>query len=597
MKELFHFIKRFHTYAGKILYMNLLGMVVVSFLDGVAILLLIPMLTISGILDISNNTSSMLGFLNKFHIFPKGIDLSLVLGIYISLVIGQSLLEKKLAIRDVKIHQGFMNHIKEETYKSLLFVKWEFYLKTRKSNLINSLTKDINRVGMGLKMCMLMLTNLIFTIIQIGIAFWLSAQISSLILICGLALAFFSWKFVKQAKTVGKESTQLSRKYLSGMTENLNGIKDIKTNTLENSRIAWLKTLNSKMLNEQVKFVKIQTNSQLSYKVALAIIITSFIALSVQFFHNEPEKILVVIILFSRLWPRFVGIQSNLQQLALTVPAFKVLVDLENRTKSSREMENSDFENINPLYFAKKIECRNVFFRYHLKNQTFALRDINIEIPANCMTAIVGKSGAGKSTLIDILMGLNQPAKGEVLIDDFPLTKENLLAFRKTISFVPQDPFLFNTTIKKNLLLMEPNATDEQMWEALEFAAADDFVKRLPKGLNTRIGDRGISLSGGERQRLVIARAILRKPAILILDEATSALDTENEFKIQEALEKIKGRMTIIIIAHRLSTIRNADQVLVLKKGRIIQKGSYIELANDESGIFSHYLDKQLISH
>ena len=142
--------------------------------------------------------------------------------------------------------------------------------------------------------------------------------------------------------------------------------------------------------------------------------------------------------------------------------------------------------------------------------------------------------------------------------------------------------------------MIEPNATEEQIWEALEFSAAEDFVKRLPNGLDTVIGDRGIKLSGGERQRLVLARAILRKPAILVLDEATSALDTENESKIQAALDRLKGKMTIIVIAHRLSTIKNADQVIVLEQGEIIQTGEFNQLANDKKGVFSHLLQKQL---
>ena len=179
-------------------------------------------------------------------------------------------------------------------------------------------------------------------------------------------------------------------------------------------------------------------------------------------------------------------------------------------------------------------------------------------------------------------MGLNQPEKGKVLIDGMVLNKENLLSLRRSVSYVPQEPFLFNTSIRDNLLMIEPNATEEQIWEALEFAAAADFVKRLPNGLSTVIGDRGIKLSGGERQRLVLARAILRKPAILVLDEATSALDTENEAKIQAALDRLKGKMTIIVIAHRLSTIKNADQVIVLDNGEIIQNGKFNELAQDK---------------
>ncbi|MGG7621719.1 ABC transporter ATP-binding protein [Bacillus coreaensis] len=590
MKEFMHYFKQLYQYTGNIMYINFLGMVVVSFLDGVAILLLIPILSISGIINSANESSLMWVFSDLLKDLPTGIGLPFILGFYVILVLGQNLLQRNLSIRDIKIHQGFINHLKEEIYQSLLHVKWEFIIRTRKSNLINSLTKDINRVSTGIKMFMQFITNFIFTLIQIGIAFWLSPQIASLVLVCGLGLAFFSWKFVRQAKNLGKESTDISRAYLAGITDHLNGLKDIKTNRLEKSRMTWLKSLNIKMLDEQVKFVELQTSSQLSYKTAFALILSCFIFFSANLFYTQPEKLLIVIIIFSRLWPRFVTIQSNLQQLALTIPAFKVLLALQNETKQLIEVSD-DNEEI--LYMNKMIECKNVCFKYNGDNTSYALQNINLQILANHMTAIVGQSGAGKSTLVDILMGLQRPETGEVLIDGMPLTDDKLLALRKTISFVPQDPFLFNASIRQNLLLMNPTAPEEHLWASLEFAAAD-FVKELPNGLDTPLGDRGIRLSGGERQRIVLARAILRNPSILILDEATSSLDTDNESKIQMALERLKGKMTVIVIAHRLSTIHNADQVIVLDKGRIVQKGEYIQLANDKKGIFRSFLNKQL---
>ena len=248
---------------------------------------------------------------------------------------------------------------------------------------------------------------------------------------------------------------------------------------------------------------------------------------------------------------------------------------------------------IKSIEFNEQIECRNVYFRYS-EEGSYALSNVNLIIPSNQMTAFVGRSGAGKSTLIDLLMGLNQPEKGDVLIDGVPLKSEHLLSLRRSISYVAQDPFLFNTSIRENLVLVAPESSDDDLWDALEFSSAAEFVKKLPDGLDTLIGDRGIKLSGGERQRLVLARAILRKPKILVLDEATSALDTENESKIQEAIERLKGKMTIIVIAHRLSTIRNADQVVVLDEGEVIQRGGFNQLANEKRNVFSQLLQNQV---
>jgi ATP-binding cassette subfamily C protein len=190
-------------------------------------------------------------------------------------------------------------------------------------------------------------------------------------------------------------------------------------------------------------------------------------------------------------------------------------------------------------------------------------------------------------------MGLNSPERGEVLVNGHPLKDELLLSLRQAISYVPQDAFLFNTSVRENLLTVNAQASEKELWEALEFAMADQFVKNLPQGLDTVIGDRGMKISGGERQRLVLARAILKKPALLILDEATSALDTNNENKIKESIDRLKGKVTIVVVAHRLSTIQAADQVLVLEEGKVIQKGSFDQLAYEEEGAFHKLLEGQ----
>ena len=180
-----------------------------------------------------------------------------------------------------------------------------------------------------------------------------------------------------------------------------------------------------------------------------------------------------------------------------------------------------------------------------------------------------------------------------MLVNGQPLKDELLLSLRQSISYVPQDSFLFNTSVRENLLTVNAQASERELWEALEFAMAAQFVENLPQGLDTVIGDRGMKISGGERQRLVLARAILKKPALLILDEATSALDTNNENKIKESIDRLKGKVTIVVVAHRLSTIQAADQVLVLEEGKVIQKGSFDQLAYEEEGAFHKLLEGQ----
>ncbi|SFI29630.1 MULTISPECIES: ABC transporter ATP-binding protein [unclassified Bacillus (in: firmicutes)] len=596
MEHLLYFAKKLHSFSGKILYINLLGMALVSLLEGIGILLLIPMISISGVVKVNNGSTPVPEMFKFLHNIPETISLLLILGIYIFLVIAQSLLQQNLTLRNTKILINFTNHIRLEIYRALLQANWTFFVKKRKSDLISAMTDELGRVVNGTNLFFQMLTALIFTLIQFGIALWLSVKITIFVLFAGLVLAYFSRHFIKKSRALGNRTSEIARSYLGGITDYFNGVKDIKSNMLEESRYTWLHTWCQKIEQEQLAFIKLKNSSQLFYKVTSSILIAFLVFASVKLFQAQPAQLILIILIFSRLWPRFTTIQSNLEQLAASVPAFKSLIELQEECNKAAELQDIErqYKDVKPMSIEQGIECRNMYFRYNSQESLYALRNINFEIPSNCMTAIVGPSGAGKSTLIDILMGLMQPEKGQILIDGTPLTSDNLLSLRKSISYVPQDPFLFNASIRENLLMIEPNASEEQIWEALEFSAAAEFVRRLPQGLDTFIGDRGVRLSGGERQRLVLARAILRKPSILVLDEATSALDTENEAKIQTALERLKGKMTIIVIAHRLSTIRNADQVLVLDKGEIVQKGAFIQLAKEKKGMFSKLLGNQV---
>jgi ATP-binding cassette subfamily C protein len=190
-------------------------------------------------------------------------------------------------------------------------------------------------------------------------------------------------------------------------------------------------------------------------------------------------------------------------------------------------------------------------------------------------------------------MGLIIPDQGHIRVDGIELNSERVKAWRDQIGYVPQDTFLFHDTLRSNLLWAKPDAKEEEIIQALRFAASEEFVSGLPKGMETILGDRGILLSGGERQRLALARALLRKPSLLILDEATSSLDSENEKRIQNAIEKLHGQMTILVISHRLSTIRGVDMIHVIEEGQLVESGTWDELVVKENGRFRNLYQAQ----
>jgi len=232
---------------------------------------------------------------------------------------------------------------------------------------------------------------------------------------------------------------------------------------------------------------------------------------------------------------------------------------------------------------------------FHYPNRKAALTHISIQIPKHQMVAFVGKSGAGKTTAADMILGLYRPDSGQVEVDGIPLQKYNMTSYRQRIGYVPQDPILFNASVRENLLWAAPDATEKDIWSACAIANADEFVAGLSERLDTVLGDRGTRLSGGQRQRLALARAIIRRPSLLILDKATSALDSESERLIQEAINYLTNEMTIVVVAHRLSTVKAADRIYVFQEGHIAEAGTFRELSERTNSLLSDMIREQAL--
>ncbi|WP_240036915.1 ABC transporter ATP-binding protein [Paenibacillus amylolyticus] len=595
-------MRKLHHISGPVLYWNLLAMILIGLMEGIGIYMLVPMLSLIGVFEMGSSGIHIPWLTELLHRFSENGQLLLVLLAFVFILSGQAWMQRLQTIRNTRIQQQFIRTLRLETYSALLRARWSFFLQKRKSDFNHILTTELARVSQGTSLVLQMAASLIFTAIQIGLAFWLSAKLTSLVLVSGLLLFVLLRKFVRRAKQIGDQTSEFSQSYYYGITEHFNGIKDIKSNMLESSHIHWFERICRQIERNVVQFSQLNTGTQLIHRVSAAMIIASFIYLSLQVMSVPPANLLLIILIFSRLWPRFTAIQSNLEYIGSMLPAFRMVRELQDQTEKNceireqislvQETSTSTSQPIAPIDLVDGIMCEGVNYRYE-GSDTYALKNVQAFIPAQGMTAIVGKSGAGKSTLIDLIMGLVKSESGRILIDGIPLTEEQLLNWRSSIGYVSQDPFLFHTSIRENLRLVDPDASEEQMWRALQFSSSASFVRKLPQGLDTIIGDRGIRLSGGERQRLVLARTMLRNPSVLVLDEATSALDSENEQQIHEALERLKGHVTIIVIAHRLSTIRTADRVIVLEEGRVIQEGGYQQLSMDSSGTFSKLLHMQ----
>ncbi|XP_074269733.1 ABC transporter B family member 9-like isoform X1 [Silene latifolia] len=261
--------------------------------------------------------------------------------------------------------------------------------------------------------------------------------------------------------------------------------------------------------------------------------------------------------------------------------------------KRTPDIDASNNEGITKEDIRGDIELKDVFFRYPARPEVQIFAGFSLQIPSGTTAALVGQSGSGKSTVISLIERFYDPESGEVLIDGVDLKKYRLSWIRQMIGLVSQEPVLFTTTIKDNITYGKASATDQEIRTAIQLANAAKFIDKLPKGLDTMVGDRGTQLSGGQKQRIAIARAILKNPRILLLDEATSALDAESERIVQDALDKIMISRTTVIVAHRLTTIKNADLIAVVHQGKIVEKGSHDQLIRDPEGSYSQLVRLQ----
>ena len=336
-----------------------------------------------------------------------------------------------------------------------------------------------------------------------------------------------------------------------------------------------------------VSISEVQSRPELIYKSGAAVLISLFLFIGIEVAELSVPALILQVAIFAKLWPFFSGFQTGVQQISTMLPSFASYMAQLTELQKHREMTSS--LSTTDIGIHSSVELSGVSFGYK-GSQTLALEGIDIRIEARTMTALVGRSGSGKSTLTDILSGLLPCESGSMRVDGRKIEAMDRIAWRRSIGYVPQDPFMLGGTIRENLTRFNPGIDESHMRASLRKAEAQ-FVFSLPDGLDTIIGDRGVKLSGGERQRIVLARALVKNPLFLILDEATSALDNENEYRIQKALADLTGELTIVVVAHRLSTVRRASQIIVLDAGKVAESGTFEDLSNNKHGLLSTLLE------
>ncbi|MDY7031667.1 MAG: ABC transporter ATP-binding protein [Thermodesulfobacteriota bacterium] len=579
------YIWEFFLFARLKAFVSLFLLILLGLSEGIGLLMLIPFLHLAGVADTGASTSGSLSFIaDLFRAIHLPMTLPVALCIYVGIISFHAILSRWQMVINAGINHGFTRFLRNRLYDSLTHADWLFITRNRSADMTHVLTSELQRVGYGTHHFLLFISNGVISAVHIGIALMLSVPMTGIALACAMIMLSLLRPQNRKSYRIGMAIHRTMQGLYTAVTEHLGGIKAAKSYNAEQRHIQDFHSVNRGIETLFIRFAKVMGDTQMFYNIGSVVAISIFFYSAVGIFRIPLTHLLLLIFIFARLLPKFSLLQQSYLHLVNMLPAFTAATDMLDRCRL--EKENSSALCTDPIRLEKGIAFHRVSFRYDKKVNSYALYEVDITFPARCMTAIVGPSGAGKSTLADLIMGLLIPVAGRILIDDIPLTPQRIYRWRQSVAYVPQETFLFHDTIRANLLWVKPDANEEELWEVLRISAADGFVSEMAFGLDTVIGDRGIRLSGGEKQRLALARGLLRKPDLLLLDEATSALDAENERRIQESIWKLYGKLTIVIIAHRLSTIRKADSIVVLDGGRVVETGTWCELAAHSNSKF-----------
>jgi subfamily B ATP-binding cassette protein MsbA len=481
------------------------------------------------------------------------------------------------------LKNGVLTDLRKNMYKHIIELPISFYSKRKKGDIMARVLGDINEMQNSFFILLELIVREPLTIIfSLVVMFSISWQLSIFVLlfipISGFLISSIGKRLKRQSLRAQQESGQL----ISTVEETLTGLKIVKS------------------YNAEINFKKRFTDSaDRILKLVNKIGLKNNLA-------GPLSEVLGIITIAILLWygGKLVLIEKTIEGttfIGFMALAYGILTPAKAISKASYRVKNGvaaadrvfevlyhkdtmpDHKNALKLSgFNNKIQLKNVSFKYE---NEYVLKNFSMTVEKGQSVALVGQSGSGKSTIANLLTRFYDVNEGTISIDGNDIKNTTKTSLRSQIGLVTQDSILFNNSIKNNLKIGKDSATDEEIIDALKVANAWEFVKQLPKGIETNIGDAGNSLSGGQKQRLSIARAVLKNAPIMILDEATSALDTESERLVQDALENMMKNRTSVVIAHRLSTIQNADHIIVMKQGKMVEQGKHQELL-DKKGVY-----------
>lgn len=550
-------IKRTWKYI-KTAKMNLLGYGVVSTIEAI-ISAIIPLLSAKVILNITNGVINQL-ILSALSVFF--VELILYVMFYFKGFFYQ------------KIYQKTLTSIQKAIAREILNLEIEEIDKNSSGLFIDRLNKDTQDIS-GLFMEYTYWISYIITNVGVLITvFILNKYLFVYAVITSIVVYFINRKSLGKQYEVQKKLRTIQESKTGLTSELVRGIRDIKVLNANQNILKQTSDKIEETTKEQVHIMNIRRFYSYIENNIRALSDLGLIIIGCYLYSQSLLTIPTFVIIYNY-QSKIKSLLTGVVQIAEYNKKFNVAADRVYEVIENDKFKKEQFGNIEVGKIEGNIKFKNVSFAY---DKTPILKNMNFEIMPNERVAFVGKSGAGKTTIFNLIARLYHTNKGKILLDNYNINELTRDSVRNNMSIITQNPYVFNFSIKDNLLLAKENATMKEIREACKLACIDDFIMTLPNKYETMVGENGIILSGGQKQRLAIARALLMKTEIILFDEATSALDNETQSKIQEAINNLKGEYTILIIAHRLSTVIDCDRIFVVDNGKIINSGSHKEL-------------------
>ncbi len=581
-QELQLLYRHVYPYRQKILFIIVLA-IFCAFFEAINLSALVPLLQL---INSPNEPGGTLwSLLNNFFSFI-GIELtftSLLVLMSILFLIGQSLLYLKKNMQNnvrFKFNTDLMNRI----FYNTLYTDMRYHHSQKGGTLIDTINRESDQASTSIFVISEIFTFVLLICVYFVMLFYISAILTIICAIVAITSFTLLNFLILRSKEFGKFVVDVNSKMNEFVHERINLLKLIKIFSTEKMEQDRFRTLSSSYSDSNGAFMMNGIKIETIFQIIIFFIAIVVLYVSTVFLNLSLPLLLIFIFILVRLTDPLRNLNSQRHVLAGQIASLEKVDHIITELEQERTIENGTIQ-FNGFHNSIRINAIN--FSYNLNTST--LTDISFQINKNEMVAIIGASGSGKSTLVDLIIRLMEPRSGEITIDNENIAKYTLESYHKKIGFVSQESFIFHDSILNNICYGSDHISLSDAITAAKIANAHDFISGLSENYYTEVGEKGVKLSGGEKQRIALARALYKNPEILILDEATSALDSESERIIQESIAKIKNKYTIISIAHRLSTIENADKIIVIGGGNILEIGSHNDLIQKNNEYAKYY--------